>query len=62
MRNKHSGVSYYSIQNSPSAGQGVDYSPRTYTSREKLIFGIKLFIISGIVVFLFWLMDRFSSA
>lgn len=62
MRNKYSGASRPSFQSNPPSGQEVDYSPRVYTLREKLIFGMKLIIISGIVVLLFWLMDRFSSA
>ena len=61
MRNKYSEASRPSFQSSPPSGHEVDYSPRVYTPREKLIFGMKLFIISSIVVLLFWLMDRFSS-
>ena len=52
MRNKHSKASYASIQSSPPAGHELDYSPKTYTPREKLVFGIKLFIITGIVALL----------
>jgi len=62
MRNKYSGASRPSFQSSPPSGQEIDYSPKTYTPRKKLLFGMKLFIITGIVVLLFWLIDRFLSA
>ncbi len=58
MRKKHSHESQLSIQSSPASEQEVDYSPRTYTLREKLIFGMKLSAITGIVILLLWLMDR----
>lgn len=62
MRNKHSQASHSSIQSRPPSEQEVDYSPKTYTPREKLLFGVKLFIITVIAVLLFWLIDRLSSA
>ncbi|MFO7665789.1 MAG: hypothetical protein R6V76_04155 [Desulfobacterales bacterium] len=58
MRKKHSQVSQLSIQSSPPSVQEIDYSPRTYTLREKLIYGMKIFIIFGIGMLLLWLMNR----
>jgi len=57
MRKKQFKASHISILSSPPSGQEVDYSPRTYTLREKLIFGMKLSAISGIVILLLWLMN-----
>lgn len=58
MRKKHSRASQLSIQNSTPSGQEIDYSPRTYTLREKLIYGMKLFIFFGIGMLLLWLVNR----
>ncbi|MBU2621066.1 MAG: hypothetical protein KKD92_01945 [Proteobacteria bacterium] len=58
MRKKQFKASHISIQSSPPSEQEIDYSPRTYTLREKLIFGMKLSVIFGIVMLLLWLMDR----
>jgi hypothetical protein len=57
MPNKHSGGSHPPIQTTPPSGPEIDYSPRTYTPREKLLFGVKLLIITGIVALLLWLVN-----
>lgn len=37
------------------AAEEIDYSPKTYSLREKLIFGLKLLLITGICCVLIWL-------
>ncbi|MBU0971384.1 MAG: hypothetical protein KKC20_12095 [Proteobacteria bacterium] len=40
---------------SPSS---IDYSPKTYTVGEQILFSIKLFAIGGAVFFFFWLVEK----
>ena len=35
------------------------HAPRSYTAREQLIFGVKLFAIVGFLVLLLWLLDKY---
>ena len=42
-----------------SAEPDMNYEPKTYTPREQLAFGVKLFAIVGLVVLLFWLIDKY---
>jgi hypothetical protein len=42
-----------------SAEPDMNYAPKTYTPREQLAFGVKLFAIAGLVVLLFWLIDKY---
>lgn len=58
MQNKHSGESSSPVQNRSSSGKEIDYSPKSYTPREKLFFVVKLFIITGIGMLLLWLIER----
>ncbi|MCU0559093.1 MAG: hypothetical protein MUD16_02735 [Desulfobacterales bacterium] len=41
------------IQNSPAAAPEIDYSPKAYTLRAQLVFGMKFVLIAGgIMLFL----------
>jgi len=55
MKDKHSGGSRPPIQPRPPSGQEIDYSPRTYTPREKLLFGIHIPAIGLAAVVLIFL-------
>lgn len=46
--------------NSPR-GQEIDYSPKTYSPRQQVIFGLKLFSIGGILLLLFWLSEVYIA-
>lgn len=59
MRNQHSEASK-PIENRSPSGPEIDYSPRTYALRDQLVFGVKLFAITGIIVLLLWLFERIS--
>jgi len=41
-----------------SADPGIDYSPKTYTLREQIVFGAKLLVIGGILLLMFWLFEK----
>ncbi len=55
MREIHSEASRPAAQANHPAEEEIDYSPKTYTLREKLIFGLKLIVITGICLILVWL-------
>ena len=57
MSKKHSEASKH-IQSRPTSGPEIDYSPKTYTLRAKLVFGVKFFLIAGIMMLLFWLSGK----
>ncbi|MBU0992651.1 MAG: hypothetical protein KJ737_09175 [Proteobacteria bacterium] len=42
------------IQTKPSGGSEIDYSPKTYTLREQVVFLVKLLGIFGIIFSLLW--------
>jgi hypothetical protein len=55
MRNKHaSAANHYETR--PPSEPDIDYSPRAYTLRQQLVFGGKVFLIAGII--LFWLFEK----
>lgn len=54
MPNKHHETSD-SMESKLPSGPEVDYSPKTYTLRKQILMGLKLFIIAGMIFFLFWL-------
>jgi hypothetical protein len=46
------------IQSKLTAGPEIDYSPKTYTPRAQLVFGAKVLLIAGIIMLLFWLIEK----
>lgn len=57
MRNKHVTAPNHN-ESRPSSGPEIDYSPKVYTLRQQLVFGGKLFLIAGIILLLFWLLEK----
>lgn len=57
MGKKHSQASKL-IQSSPMSRQEIDYSPKTYTLRAQLVFGVKFLLIAGIIMLLFVLIGK----
>jgi len=55
MRNNNA-ESPNNINTPPSAAPEIDYSPKTHTLREQIVFGIKTAAFFGILFLLFWLM------
>ncbi|WP_373499948.1 hypothetical protein [Desulfococcus sp.] len=47
------------IETRPVSGQEIDYSPKTYTLRDHIILGLKLFAVVGIIFMLFWMVELF---
>jgi hypothetical protein len=45
------------IKSKPSSGPEIDYSPKTYSVRDQIMIGVKLFAVIGIILALFWLFD-----
>ena len=46
------------IKSRPSAGSEIDYSPRTYTVSEQIVFGAKLTAVVGIFFLILWLVEK----
>lgn len=44
------------IQSRPTSVPEIDYSPKAYTLRAQLVFGVKFLLIAGIIMLLFVLM------
>lgn len=49
------------IESKPSAGPEINYSPKPHTLQEQIIFGVKLFLISGIILLILWLLEKYSA-
>jgi len=47
------------IQSRPASGPEIDYSPKTYTSRALLVSGVKLLLIVGTIMLLFFLIGKY---
>jgi len=58
MRNKRDVESPGTNKSNPAPGPETDYSPKTYTLRNQIIFFVKLLVIFGIIFFLLWLIER----
>jgi hypothetical protein len=54
---KHS-AKQENIQYKPTLEPEIDYSPKTYTIQEQIVFGVKLILAAGIIMFLFWLVGK----
>jgi len=45
-------------EKTPSMRPEIDYSPKTFTLREQIVFGIKLFAVVGGIFLMFWLFEK----
>jgi hypothetical protein len=43
----------------PSTGPEIDYSPKTFTLRDQIVFGVKLFVVAGILLLMLWLVEKY---
>lgn len=46
------------IKNKPSTAPEIDYSPKKYTLREQILFGVKMFVVMGIFWLIIWLIEK----
>ena len=44
----------------PTARPEIDYSPREYTRGETFLHGVKMLAVIGIILILFWLVEKYS--
>ena len=49
------------MDNIDEKGSEINYSPKTYSMREQIVSAFKFLFVFGIVVFIFWLMEKFVS-
>jgi|GEM_PF-1294625 len=49
------------VEDRPTKDPEIDYSAKTPTMGEQIIFGIKLFAAVGIIFLLLWLMEKFAA-
>ena len=49
------------VEDRPIKNPEFDYSAKTPTLGEQIVFGIKLFAAGGIIFLLLWLMEKFSA-
>ncbi|AOY57475.1 conserved uncharacterized protein [Desulfococcus multivorans] len=45
-------------EKTPSMRPEIDYSPKTLTLREQIVFGIKLFAVVGGIFLVLWLFEK----
>jgi hypothetical protein len=59
MRERHSKEPDSSSVNTGSVQPEDGHAPKTYSAREQFAFGVKLFAITGFLVLLFWLANKY---
>jgi hypothetical protein len=60
MRNTHLKSQDVS-ESSPSSEPVIDYSPKTSTLRNQIVFGVKLSLVAVIFFLMLWLLERYVS-
>lgn len=45
------------IKSRTSTETKIDFSPKTYTLRDQIVFGVKLLAVVGIILLMLWLFD-----
>lgn len=59
MRNRHAVSSSTGVGNKASSGPETDYSPKNYTRGEILLYGGRVFIVVGVFLVFFWLVEKY---
>lgn len=59
MGKRQSEPSDSSDENAESSEPEREHAPRTYTTREQFLFGMKLFAVAGILVLVLWLLNKY---